>query len=82
MSQKIFKYEGLREPALRPDGRPYVEHRRLRVEELRVGDVMTEVGTVMRVQPLHDGLFCVAGRLLQREWQGSKEVEVIRRNWD
>lgn len=82
MSRRTFQYADIREPALRPDGRLYAEHLRLRVDELRVNDVVTEVGTVMRVQPLHGGLFCVAGRLLKREWKGDKVVEVIRRNWD
>lgn len=82
---RTFEYSELREPALRPDGRPYAEGLTVRADEVRVGDACSEVGTVMRVNFRAVGgrvTVTIAGRLLQREWPANRLVRVVRRNWE
>jgi hypothetical protein len=81
MSLRNLRYASTREPALRPDGRPYAEHMRLRAADVRVGDIVTEVGTVMKVETAKGNTY-LAGRLLHRDWPSDKIVDVVRRNWE
>jgi len=79
---RIFEHETLREPALRPDdGRPYAESLEVRADEVRAGDVVETIGTVMAVASV--GKYVrVSGRALAREWLPSRKVKIVRRNWD
>lgn len=79
---RIFEHQDLREPALRPDGKPYAESMVVRADCIRVGDCCTEVGTVMSVKFKGADKVIVAGRLVQREWPLNARIQIIRRNWD
>jgi hypothetical protein len=84
-ARRLFDDEKLREPALRPDGRPYAEGLTVRADEVRVGDACSEVGTVMRVHFRAVGgrvTVTIAGRLLSRDWPANHLVRVVRRNWE
>ena len=71
----------MKEPALKKDGSLYAETLQLRADELRVDDVSTEVGNVVRIEKLPGKRVRVFGRLITREWPGNKLVTATRRYW-
>lgn len=83
MSGKAFsRYESTRDPALRPDGKPYCEAVTVPATEVRVDDLFPGLGTVMSVQPLANGELLINGRLLHRKVDGKAIFTVVRRNWE